>query len=323
MGRKIVYVLAAIVLAMCAVWVFGPRVPVETTIRFNAAKLGTDLDAYLAEAEAATPNLRPGLGREIVWAFPASKAKTPLSIVYIHGFSASKGEVRPLPDLVAQALGANLYYARLTGHGQDGAAMAEATVNNWVNDYAEAMAIGRAIGERVIVIGTSTGGGLITWALTQPRLAENTAGTVLISPNYGVQAAGSEILTAPFGKQLADLVVGKERSFEPVNELHGSLWTPRYPTSALLPMAGLTALAAKQPVETISVPAFFIYSKTDKVIRPELVEAIAARWGAPKQILAVEKNDDPYSHVIAGDALSPTTTQPLADAIVAWAKTLP
>jgi pimeloyl-ACP methyl ester carboxylesterase len=88
-------------------------------------------------------------------------------------------------------------------------------------------------------------------------------------------------------------------------------------------MAGLTALAAKQPVETISVPAFFIYSKTDKVIRPELVEAIAARWGAPKQILAVEKNDDPYSHVIAGDALSPTTTQPLADAIVAWAKTLP
>jgi pimeloyl-ACP methyl ester carboxylesterase len=266
--------------------------------------------------------LRASLGREIIWAFPASKAKTPLSIVYIHGFSASKGEVRPLPDLVAKALGANLFYTRLTGHGQDGAAMGSATVNDWVNDYAEAMAVGRAIGEKVLIISTSMGGGLTTWGLTQPALSENVLGAIFISPNYGVQAAGSQILTAPWGKQLANLIVGKERSFVPVNELHGSLWTPVYPTDAVIPMAGLTALAVAQPVEQIKTPAFFIYSKTDKVIKPELVEAIEARWGGPKQILAVEKNDDPYSHVIAGDALSPSTTQPLADAIIAWAKAL-
>lgn len=322
MGRKILYGLAFIAIMLAGAWVFGPRVPVDLTVRFDPASLGSDLDAYVAKTEAETPNLRPGLGREIIWAYPASKARTPLAIVYIHGFSASKGEVRPLPDIVAKALGANLYYARLAGHGQDGAAMAQATVNDWVNDFAEAMAIGRALGERVIVIGTSTGGGLVTWGLTQPALAENVAGAVFISPNYGVQAAGSGILTAPFGKALANLIIGKERSFEPVNALHGSLWTPKYPTDALQPMAGLTALAAAQPVEQIKTPALFIYSKTDKVIRPDLVEAIAARWGGPHDMLAVEKNDDPYSHVIAGDALSPTTTQPLADALIAWAKTL-
>jgi alpha-beta hydrolase superfamily lysophospholipase len=322
MGRKILYLIITLAVAAAVAFVFGPRVPVDTSITFDASSLGNDLDAYVTQREADTPNLRPGLGREIIWAYPASKAKTPLSIVYVHGFSATKGEIRPLPDLVAKALGANLFYARLSGHGQDGAAMGTATVHDWVNDYAEAMAIGRALGERVVVIGTSTGGGLITWALSQPSLSESMAGVVMISPNYGVQAAGSQILTAPFGKQLANLIIGKERGFEPENELHATWWTPKYPTDALLPMAAITALAAGQAVENIKTPAFFIYSKTDKVIRPELVEQVAERWGGPKQILAVEKNDDLYSHVIAGDALSPSTTQPLADAIIAWAKTL-
>ncbi len=322
MGRKILYLIITLAVAAAVAFVFGPRVPVDTSITFDASSLGNDLDAYVTQREADTPNLRPGLGREIIWAYPASKAKTPLSIVYVHGFSASKGEIRPLPDLVAKALGANLFYARLSGHGQDGAAMGTATVHDWVNDYAEAMAIGRALGERVVVIGTSTGGGLMTWALSQPSLSESMAGVVMISPNYGVQAAGSQILTAPFGKQLANLIIGKERGFEPENDLHATWWTPKYPTDALLPMAAITALAAGQTVENIKNPAFFIYSKTDKVIRPELVEQVAERWGGPKQILAVEKNDDPYSHVIAGDALSPSTTQPLADAIIAWAKTL-
>lgn len=322
MGRKILYVLMTLIVAGGIAYVTGPRVPVDMTVSFDPASLGSDLDAYVAKREANTPNLRAGLGREIIWAFPASKAKTPVAIVYVHGFSASKGEVRPLPDLVAKALGANLYYTRLAGHGQDGAAMGTATVNDWANDYAEAMAIGRAIGERVLIISTSMGGGLTTWGLTQPALSENVMGAVFISPNYGVQAAGSELLTGPWGKQLANLIVGKERSFKSENELHATLWTPTYPTDAVIPMGGLTALAVAQPVEQIKTPAFFIYSKTDRVIKPELVEAMEARWGGPKQILAVEKTDDPYSHVIAGDALSPSTTQPLADAIIAWAKAL-
>jgi esterase/lipase len=322
MGRKILYVLLTLIVAGGVAFFAGPRVPVDMTISFDPASLGTDLDAYVAKREASTPNLRAGLGREIIWAFPASKAKTPIAVVYVHGFSASKGEVRPLPDLVAKALGANLYYTRLTGHGQDGAAMGTATVNEWANDYAEAMAIGRAIGEKVLIISTSMGGGLTTWGLTESALSDKVMGAVFISPNYGVQAGGAELLTGPWGKQLANLIVGKERSFKPENELHGTLWTPTYPTDAVIPMAGLTALAVSEPVEQIKTPAFFIYSKTDKVIKPELVEQIEAKWGGPKQILALEKNDDPYSHVIAGDALSPSTTQPLADAIIAWAKTL-
>ncbi|TIW76048.1 MAG: alpha/beta hydrolase, partial [Mesorhizobium sp.] len=71
--------------------------------------IGDDPQAYVANVEAAVPNIRDGLEKEIVWANPMVHAKTPLSIVYIHGFSASKGELRPLPDDVADQLDANLF----------------------------------------------------------------------------------------------------------------------------------------------------------------------------------------------------------------------
>lgn len=296
----------------------GPRVVTDTTVTFDPATIGPDPDAYLARSEAAVAGIRPGLAKEIVWADPATKAKTPIALVYVHGFSASKGEVRPLPDRVAAAIGANLFYMRLAGHGQDGAAMTAGSVNAWVNDYAEALAIARQIGEKVVVIGVSTGASLASWAATQPGTLGDVAGLALISPNYGVRAAGAEILTMPWGAQLARLVAGAERGFTPVNDLNAQFWTTRYPIEATLPMAALAKLAHEAPVEATRVPALFVFSDKDGVVRPELTREIAAKWGAPHEIVTVDDSGDASNHVIAGDALSPSTTEPLAAKIAEW-----
>ncbi|RWX60357.1 alpha/beta hydrolase, partial [Mesorhizobium sp. M4B.F.Ca.ET.089.01.1.1] len=197
MGRRIVLAVLGLAVIFSMAFVLGPRVSVDTRIRFDPSIIGDDPQAYLAREEAAVPNIRDGLEKEIIWANPMVHAKTPLAMVYIHGFSASKGEVRPLPDDVADELGANLFYTRLTGHGQDGAAMAEGSVNAWINDYEEALAIGRAIGDRVIVIATSTGGSLAAWAATEPRASDGVAAIAFISPNFGVKASGAELLTKP------------------------------------------------------------------------------------------------------------------------------
>jgi pimeloyl-ACP methyl ester carboxylesterase len=314
----------ACVAAIAAVaWFAGPRAARDTTIVFDPAAIGDDPDAFLAAREAAVPGIREGLAKEIVWAFPASKARTPLAIVYIHGFSASKGEVRPLPDRVAEALGANLFYTRLAGHGQDGAAMGGATLKAWVNDVAEALAIGRRIGERVVVVSTSTGATLAAWAATEPALRGEMAGLVMISPNFGVRASGAGLLAGPWGLQIARLVAGSERGFEPLNDAQARLWTTRYPVEALMPMAAAVELGAGAPVEQATVPALFVFSDRDAVVRPDLTRQMAARWGAPHEILAVEESGDPSNHVIAGDALSPGTTGALAEAIVAWVGRLP
>ena len=322
MGRRIVLAVLGLAVVLAAGFFLGPLVPVDTTIRFNPSVIGDDPQAYLAREEAAVPNIREGLDKEIIWANPLVHAKTPLAVVYIHGFSASKGEIRPLPDDVADELGANLFYTRLTGHGQDGAAMAQGSVNAWVNDYEEALAIGRAIGDKVIVIATSTGGSLAAWAATQPNASSDVAAIAFISPNFGVKASGADLLTMPWGKQIAELVGGKERSFPPRNALHEKLWTTRYPMAALPPMAALTNLAYEAPVEKATIPALFIFSDSDKVVRPDRTREIAGRWGAPHELVPVDDTGDPDNHVLAGDALSPQTTAFLTERIVVWVKAL-
>ncbi|MER8550602.1 alpha/beta fold hydrolase [Mesorhizobium sp. M0976] len=318
MGRRIMFAVLGLVLILVLALALGPRVLVETTIRFDPSVIGDDPQAYLARQEAAVPGIRDGLDKEIIWADPMVHAKTPFAIVYIHGFSASKGEIRPLPDEVADQLDANLFYTRLTGHGQDGAAMTQGSVSAWINDYEEALAIGRAIGDKVIVIGTSTGGSLAAWAATQPSASNSVAAIAFISPNFGVKASGAELLTLPWGRQIAELVAGKERGFVPRNALHERFWTYRYPIAATLPMAALTELAYGAPVEKTSIPALFIFSDSDKVVRPDRTREIAARWGAAYELVPVDDTGDPDNHVIAGDALSPSTTAFLAQRIVVW-----
>lgn len=320
MGRKILTIGLIAIAVLVIAFVLGPRVAVDTKATFNPAALGSDPAGYLALEEQGVTGVRPGQQKEIIWADPATKAKTPISIVYIHGFSASKGEVRPLPDKVASALGANLFYTRLTGHGLRTAPMEDVSVNAWINDYAEAITIGRAIGGKVVVIATSTGASLATWAAAQAGLSDGIATIIAISPNYGLQATGSDFLLLPWGQQIAELTIGKERGFEPVNEQNALLWTTRYPTAALLPLAAVTRLAYRTPVETIRIPALFIFSDDDAVVRAELTRQIAGRWGARHELVPVEGDGDRYHHVVAGDALSPATTQVLADRIVAWVK---
>lgn len=311
-------------LVLCALgamaFLFGPRVKANTMTAFDASAIGGDPEAYLAKSETAVTGIHDDLYKQIVWAFPASKAKSPTAIVYVHGFSASKNEIRPVPDKVAAALGANLYLTRLAGHGQDGQALADASVHDWANDMAEALAIGKMLGEKVVVMGTSTGAGLATWAANDPKLRDQIDALVFVSPNYGVQAGGAWLLTMPFGETLANWIVGPERSFETINDMHKRFWTWKYPTKALLPMAALTDLAVKTRVEDIKQPVLMIYSETDKVIRPDLLKSIATRWGGGADLRPLDKNDDPFSHVIAGDALSPSTTDETAQIMVDWLK---
>nr|WP_168990475.1 alpha/beta fold hydrolase [Aureimonas flava] len=317
--RIALVVVGLVLVALALAWAFGPREPVRLDTRFDPAVIGTDPVAYLAGEEANVPNLRPQAEKEIVWAYPASRAKTPLAIVYIHGFSASKGETRPLADDVARALGANLFYTRLSGHGRDAAAMEQAEVGDWIDDFAEAMAVGRAIGERVVVIGTSTGATLSTVAASRPDLSEGLAALIEVSPNFALRDWRSFLLTVPFARELmpylSSQTYGSER---PAAEAATGVWTATYPTAALLPMARLTEVANGLDVSAIRTPALFVYSLRDEVVRPERTEAIAARWGGPHETILVDDSTDPSQHVIAGDIRSPATTEPLARRIADW-----
>jgi esterase/lipase len=280
----------------------------------------TDLDAWLAQREAAEGGVRPGCKQQIVW--NDGVRKTPLAVVYIHGFSATGAEVRPLPDLVAKEFGANVFFARLTGHGQDGAAMGRARLPAWERDVDLALAIGEALGDEVIVMGCSTGCTLLTTALAR---GANVKGIVHVSPNYGLRhKIGHALLQMPAVRSWGPILVGKERSFEPISDTHAELWTVKYDTQAVFTMADAVRATWASPIETIQTPAYFAFCEADEVVSPAKTRAVMARWAGPvvEDILVKGPTDDKMGHVMAGDVFSPNQTAPLAKRIIDWAKQL-
>ncbi|HEX2019978.1 MAG TPA: alpha/beta fold hydrolase [Aurantimonas sp.] len=308
---------------LAALWLVGPREPADLTVSFDPAVIGEDPEAYLARTEADVPNLRGNAQKEIVWAFPVSRARTPLALVYVHGFSASKAETRPLADEVAQALGANLFYTRLTGHGRDGAAMEQATVNDWVNDLAEAVAIGRAIGNRVVVIASSTGATLAATGAAEADFMRDVDGLVLISPNFGLLDRWSFLLELPYAREILPLLGGDTYGFEPANAAQAENWTTRYPIGALAPMGALVRAARSADFRSVLTPLMVLYSPADAIVDPAATEAVVARWGGPTEVVTVSQSGDPANHVIAGDIYSPQTTSTLAATITDWITALP
>ncbi|NIL99365.1 MAG: alpha/beta fold hydrolase, partial [Planctomycetales bacterium] len=241
-----------------------------------------------------------------VWAGEAG-TKTPFSVVYLHGFSASLEEIRPVPDRVAETLGANLFYTRFTGHGRDGAAMTEPRAGDWINDTAEALEVGRRLGERVIVISTSTGATLASLAETAKTQDTEIAAHVMISPNFALNSRLAFLLDLPAVRYWAPLVAGKEAGFEPVNDQQEYFWTTRYPTQAVMPMAALVRENRGRDVALARAPALFLISDEDKVVRPDVTRRISENWGGGGTVvqLRLGEGDDPYKHVLAGDIVSP------------------
>lgn len=323
MARAVAWALLLVATAAAAFWFLVPRETVAVAAPVAPEALG-DLDRHFADAEARFDDIVPGTEKRVLWA-GAPGARTDLAILYVHGFSATSEEIRPVPDRVAGALGANLVFTRLQGHGRGGAAMAEASVAGWMSDLAEGLAAARAAGDRVVVIATSTGATLVTLALGRPELAEGVAGVVLVSPNYALHGRFAGLLTWPAARIWLPWLLGPTRGFEPRNEAHARYWTQSYPVEALLPMAALVAHVRRLDPGGIGVPALFWFSDDDQVVRADAARAVAARWGGAVRLHPVSPGptDDPAAHVLAGDILSPGLTDAAETAITAWIRALP
>jgi esterase/lipase len=277
----------------------------------------------LAEAEAGVPGLRAGEAKAIVWANPDSPGRTPVSLVYLHGFSADRHEVDPLVGDLAREVGANVYYARLAGHGQDGEALGRATAEEWLDDAAQAVDIGTRIGNRVVLVGTSTGATLALWAASHPRAPGALEAVVLISPNFGLRDRTSEILLWPWGGLLARALLGQERCFEPKDAAQALHWTTCYPPRALVEMMSLVDFVRYRDLSRFRPPALVIYSSLDRVVDASATERILERLGERGISYVVDDSGDPEHHVIAGAIMSPETTDRVRERIVAFLHEIP
>ncbi len=287
---------------------------------FDPRRFGEGVQVYFESIESGVGDITPGVEKRVIWQPGGYERRTPLSVLYLHGFSATSEEIRPVPDRIAQALGANLVYTRLQGHGRDGAALGQASVAGWMADLAEGLAAARAVGDRVVVLSTSTGGTLATVAAVDPDLSRDVAAMIFVSPNYAINQRFAGLLTAPGARIWLPWVLGPERRFDPASADQATYWTNPYPVQALVPMAALVRAVSRLDVTQAPMPALFRISDADQVVQPQATRAIAARWGGggTLQVVDLGPGDDPSAHVIAGDIMSPgQTNQTVAD-MLAW-----
>ena len=96
--RKIFNAILGILLLLGGIYLVGPRVVTpELNKPFpTVPKTMDSLQFWVQQQEAQFPNIRPNNAAQIIF-YDSIPQKTPVSVVYLHGFSASQGEGAPAP----------------------------------------------------------------------------------------------------------------------------------------------------------------------------------------------------------------------------------
>ncbi|MDN3649098.1 alpha/beta fold hydrolase [Reinekea marina] len=314
--------LTFLILVCVALFVLGPRPKVDLTTPIKPGRFGANLyssyseteklkkiQAQLAEIENFFPAVPKGAEKAIIFNNEHQPTKTDYCVLYLHGFSATRQEITPVPENIAKHFNANYHATRITGHGLTGDELAKATPYDWMYDALEAWQIAEQLGKKVIIICTSTGGTLATWLSQQPQTQGKLASLVMISPNFGPKHWAMPLFQMPWSRYWIPLISKGVHSWEPSNEAGATYWTYSYPTSIVHDMNAFVKAVCKSKVEQINAPTLFIYSDHDVIVNSRKTDEVARRWGAEvKHRIAVPARANDNNHVITGDIVNPAST---------------
>ena len=275
--------------------------------------------SFLATAERRVADRKPIIPhteKRIRWINNNEGQRTRYAIVYLHGFSATRQEIAPVSELIADELEANLFETRLAGHGHGAEALVGVTAEDWLADAVESLAIGTLLGERLIVIGTSTGATLAL-AISSHELFANVDSLVMLSPNFAPRDRMAELLVWPGGPQLARLLLGETRSWTAANDLQQQYWSTSYPVSALVEMMRLVELVRTQLPLELEASVMTMFSPEDQVVSIDQLRTSIARIDSPRvQTTEIPNSGDPANHVLAGNILAPENNARVVSEIV-------
>jgi len=258
-------------------YVLGPR-PAEPVYSTTMPVVPEDpalLEAYVKNNEALH-RLKPNNEARILWANDSLKQKTEYAIVYLHGFSASQEEGNPIHVDIAKEFGCNLYLSRLAEHGIDTTEpMANLDPDKYWESAKQALAIGRRLGNKVILMGTSTGG---TNALQlAAAFPEEIAALVLMSPNIAINNDNAYLLNKPWGWQLARIISGSDHvTSKDKRPITAQYWYCRYPLRAAVELQEMLATTMNERTfKRVNEPLLLLYYYKDSVHQDSTVKVSA------------------------------------------------
>ena len=260
-----------------------------------------ELEEQIKRREAAVEGLKPDNEARIVWADEGRKEKTPYSIVYLHGFGASQGEGAPLHTMLARRFGCNLYLPRFRDHGiESEQAFKGLTAENYLASAKEAVAVGQALGDKVILIGTSTGATLAMFiAAENPDIAA----VITYGPLIDLYSEMLFLSRGPWGLQLTRWHQGNPSIIEREG-LDRQYWSRLYHAEGMVALSVLVGQTmVPETFRKITCPFFLGYyykdeTEQDRVISiPRMLE-MYDHLGTPDLLKRKVTFPDAGNHVI-------------------------
>jgi esterase/lipase len=267
-----------------------PVTPTEATL----------LEKYVRDNEAKH-KIKPDNEARIIWN-DSLKNKTGYAVVYIHGFSASQEEGDPIHTDFAKKYGCNLYLNRLEDHGVDTTEpLANVTADRMWNSAKEAYAIGKQLGDKVILMATSTGATLaLKLAATYPDIA----GLILLSPNIAIKDPNAWMLNNHWGLQIARMIKGKYNHAKDTSALYARYWNAKYRMESAVQLEELLETTMKQSTfEKVTQPTLVLYyfkdeDHQDEVVKVTAIKRMYSQLGTPVQLKRMVAIPGAGDHVI-------------------------
>lgn len=237
--------------------VFDMRLPILEGHLFEIAE---DID----KREAGIERIRPDNEARIIWA-QVQAEKTEYSLVYLHGFSASQGDGSPVHMQFAEHFSCNLYLPRLQAHGvHSEEPLLDFHPEAFMKSALEAYAVGKKIGEKVILMGSSTGASLALYLAAHfPEIH----GLILLSPNIELFDKKTALLDKPWGLHIARAVLkDKYKRSDSKVEKRSDYWDEYYRLEAAVLLKSMIKHTMKPEIFSQVQQATFVayYYKNEK-----------------------------------------------------------
>ena len=265
---------------------------------------------FVNDKEAAVPNIKPGNASKVYYANESTKEQTTYCLLYLHGFSASPEEGNPTHVNLGKKFGMNTYIPRLADHGLVSPdPLLNMTPDNLWNSAKEALVVAKALGKKVILMGTSTGGTLaLEMAADYPDVV---AAVILYSPNVKIANKASVLLARPLGLQLGRMISHGKYRILPEDPKTDPYWNNKYRVEAVVYLQQLLEKTMKPKVfAKVTQPVFVGYYYKDKEHQDNTVSVSAILWmfdklGTPSNKKQAVAFPDAGAHVIGCDLTNP------------------
>ena len=235
-----------------------------------------EVKSWIHQKELKFINIKEGNESRIIF-YDSVPKKTNLSIVYLHGFSGSSQDGSPVHINTAKKLKSNIYLPRLYAHGLNSdEPLLEYTGEKYLDSAREALAIGKIIGEKVILMCTSTGcSAALALAANHPQVSA----LVMYAPNIRITHPLDFVATLPWGLYIVRLVEGgKYHYITNTWEDKEKFWTTKYRLEAPIEMQNLLETAMNEEVfRKVMVPTFSGFYYKNEVEQDNVVSVNAMR----------------------------------------------